>query len=135
MFFAIEAITGVVTKVLDKFVPDAKDRLEAEQLVLKSLLTASDAQIEVNKVEAASTNLFVSGWRPFVGWVCGGSLAYAAVGYSFLQWLVDMTAVLTATPVPAIPKPDTTITLEILMGMLGMGAFRTYEKTQGVANK
>lgn len=135
MLFAIDAITNAIGKVLDKFIPDAKDRAEAEQFVLRSLLSADASQVEVNKTEASSTSLFVAGWRPFVGWVCGGSLAYAAVGYSVLQWLIDFLGVLTQTTVPAVPKPDTTITLEVLLGLLGLGAFRTYEKTQGVAGK
>lgn len=125
-------MSGVVKPVLDKFVPDAKDRLEAEQLVLKGLLAADLAQMEVNKVEAANSNVFVSGWRPFIGWVCGASFAYAAVGFSLLNWVAAFANAYTQVNVPTFPQPDVTLTLEILTTMLGLGGMRTYEKLKGV---
>jgi hypothetical protein len=123
---------GTVKPILDKFVPDAKDRLEAEQLLLKSLMASDLAQVEINKVEAASVDRFVSGWRPFIGWVCGASLAYAVLGFSFLNWVLALAGLYTAHTVPTLPAPDVTITLEILMAMLGLGGMRTYEKLKGV---
>lgn len=125
-------MTGTVKPILDKFVPDAKDRLEAENLVLKALISSDTQQVELNKVEAANTSTFVSGWRPFIGWVCGASLAYAVIGYSFLNWLFLLVNGVTVADVPELPKPDTTITFEILMAMLGLGGLRTYEKLKGV---
>ena len=123
---------GVVKPVLDKFVVDADKRLEAEQLAIVHLQALNLAQIEVNKVEAASPNLFVSGWRPFIGWVCGGSFAYALIGNDILNWTLQVVSVYTAKPIPVIPEPDTTIVLEILFALLGFGGFRTYEKIRGV---
>ena len=125
-------MAGVVKPVLDKFVVDADKRLEAEQLAVVHLQALNLAQIEVNKVEATSQKLFVSGWRPFVGWVCGGSFAYALVGRDILNWSLELIAALTARPIPALPTPDTTIVLEILFALLGFGGFRTYEKIRGV---
>lgn len=125
-------MTGTVKPILDKFVPDASLRLEAEQLVLKGLLASDLAQVELNKVEAENQNVFVSGWRPFIGWVCGGSLAYAVLGYSFLNWILAFSATFTGHPVPALPAPDMTITFELLLAMLGLGGMRTYEKLKGV---
>ena len=90
-------------------------------------------QVEINKIEAANTNVFVSGWRPFIGWVCGVTLLYSVLGHAFLVWSLDVVSVFSSTPIPTIPKPDMTITFEILLAMLGLGGFRTYEKVKGVA--
>ncbi len=91
---------------------------------------ALKANIEVNKVEAASGNVFVSGWRPFVGWVGGFSLAYAAI----LEPLFRFGAVTLFGYKGLFPIIDTDITLQVLMGMLGLGAMRSYEKKNGVAS-
>lgn len=124
---------GVVKPALDKWIPDAKDRLEAENMVFKGLLTLDLGQLEVNKQEAAHANIFVAGWRPFIGWVCGASLAYAVIGFSFLNWILQLFTILSGHSVPVLPAPDTTITLEILFAMLGLGGMRTYEKLKNVA--
>jgi hypothetical protein len=132
---AISLFMGVVKPVLDKIIPDAKDRLEAEQLLLKSLLAADMGQLEINKQEAAHGSLFVAGWRPWIGWVCGASLAYAVIGFSFLNWILQVISQFTGHGLPMLPAPDTTITLEILMAMLGLGGLRTFEKVKHVATK
>lgn len=123
---------GTVQPILDKFIPDAQQRVEAEQLLFKSLLASDLAQVELNKVEAQHADLFVSGWRPFIGWICGASLAYAVIGYSFLNWALIAINPYTAHEIGQLPAPDTTITLEILMALLGLGGLRTYEKIKGV---
>lgn len=124
---------GVVKPVLDKFVPDADKRLEAEQLAMRQIQEITLGQQEINKAEAASPSMFVSGWRPFIGWVCGGSLAYAAIVHYALSWVLDVISIFSGQSLPPLPKPDLGITLEILAGMLGLGGLRTYEKMQGVA--
>lgn len=126
-------VQGAVKPILDKFVVDAKDRLEAENLILNSLIQSDRQQTELTKIEATHDSTFVSGWRPAVGWVCAASLAYAVIGYSFLNWVLLMVNGVTVTNVPELPKPDTTITLEILFAMLGLGGLRTYEKLKGVS--
>ncbi len=87
-------------------------------------------QTDVNKIEAASTNLFVSGWRPFVGWVCGFALAYVAILEPLLRFIAAMSGYEGSYPVI-----DTTITLQVLLGMLGLGGMRSFEKAKGVASK
>jgi len=87
------------------------------------------AQIEVNKQEAASVNLFVAGWRPAVGWICGAGLAYAAI----LEPLARFVAQVAFGYSGAFPAIDTSLTMQILAGMLGLGAMRTYEKSKGAA--
>lgn len=85
------------------------------------------AQIDVNKTEAASTSLFVAGWRPFTGWVCGLGLAYVAivepVGRFMAQVWFDYTG--------GFPVIDTSLTMQVLIGMLGLGALRSTEKVKG----
>ena len=77
---------GVVKPLIDKAWPDAKDRLEAEQFFFKQAHEINLGQIEINKLEAQSDSLFKSGWRPFVGWSCAGSLAYSVVVRDILNW-------------------------------------------------
>jgi hypothetical protein len=125
-------MTGTVKPILDKFVPDAKERLVAEQAIMNALLESDRLQADINKIEAANTSLFVSGWRPCIGWICGASLAYASIGYSVFNWVMAMVNPYTAHTMAQLPAPDTTITLEILMAMLGLGGLRTYEKLKGV---
>jgi hypothetical protein len=84
------------------------------------------AQAEVNKVEAASTDRFISGWRPFVGWVCGLGLAYAAL----LEPLMRFAAQVGLSYAGDFPPVDTTITLQLITGMLGLGGLRTFEKAK-----
>lgn len=131
---AVEGIMkGVVKPILDKFIPDAKDRLEAELLITKQLHEVDLEQIEVNKAEATNANVFVSGWRPFIGWVCGASFAYAVIGNDLLNWMLAFQQGFTGHVTPALPEPDLTMTFELLLGMLGLGGYRTYEKIKGVA--
>src|SRR5262245_54695630 len=123
---------GAVKPVLDKIIPDAQQRLEAEQLIFKQAPEISVGQIEINKIEAANPKTFVSGWRPFIGWVCGASFAYAVVGNDVLNWVMLVVSQFTGHVLPVLPEPDTTLTFEILMALLGMGGLRTYEKLKGV---
>ena len=126
--------SGVVKPILDKWIPDAKDRQEAELFFYKNAHEVVMAQNDVNKEEAKSSSIFVAGWRPWIGWVCGAALAYASIVYYLLQWTLDVLAIFSGQALPPLPKPDLGITLEILAGMLGLGWFRTKEKMNGVAS-
>lgn len=126
---------GTVKPILDKWLPDAKDRMEAELMYYKQAHEINLAQIGVNKEEAVSASLFVSGWRPFVGWVCGGSFAYAVVGNDVLNFILKLLGLWLAHDIPVLPKPDLTLVFELLLGLLGLGAMRTYEKLNNVASK
>lgn len=120
--------SGVVKPMLDKWIPDAAQRLEAEQFFFKQAHELNLAQIEVNKVEAQSDNLFKSGWRPFVGWACAGSLAYSVVVRDILNWGLGMAALFTERQIPVLPDPDVSLMFELLLALLGFGGLRTYEK-------
>ena len=79
-------------------------------------------QIEVNIQEAQHQSIFVAGWRPFVGWICGLGLAYQAILHNLIEWLSGIYGF----PVP--PAPDSDVLIYVLGGLLGLGALRTYEK-------
>jgi hypothetical protein len=128
-----------VLKILDTAITRIwPDKTEQEKMQLMAALQSMQAeydnaaqQLEVNKVEAASSDTFVSGWRPFIGWVCGFSLAYKFIFYPFIIFLCALSK--TQIEVSIIPVIDTGELMPILLGILGLGAMRTYEKYKGVA--
>jgi hypothetical protein len=127
----LELIVGPLFKVIDKIIPDpqakAQMQLELIRLQQSGELAQMTGQMEINKVEAASPDLFRGGWRPFIGWICGAGLLYQFLLRPLLGWLSGINGW-------AVPPPlemDTLLTL--LLGMLGLGAYRTAEKVKGVA--
>jgi hypothetical protein len=125
-------LIGPVTGLLDKFVEDKDQKAQlAHDLATMADRHAQElatAQIEVNKAEAASGSLFKGGWRPFIGWVCGGAFAY-----HFVLQPVIVFAVLTAgIDLPPLPEFDMASLMTVMMGMLGLGGLRTYEKQKGI---
>jgi hypothetical protein len=128
-------------KLLDRFFPDPAKRAEAQVELLRLQQTGELAhlasetdlakgQIAINVEEAKHSSFWVAGWRPCVGWVGAAGLAYAAI----LEPLARFVATL-AGYTGAFPVLDTTITMQLLFGLLGLGGFRTYEKSKGVAAK
>lgn len=118
-----------VGKIIDDLHTSDKERMDAElrekELDQRPVL----AQIEVNKTEAQHQSVFVSGWRPFIGWVCGCGFVYQYVARPLLPWALTVAGV---NDVPALPALDGSL-MELTVGMLGLGALRTFEKTKGVA--
>jgi hypothetical protein len=123
------AFSGIVKPILDKWIPDAKDRLEAEQTIMKAAFAIDLAQIGVNTAEAANPNVFVSGWRPFIGWTCGSAFAWQFVGEPVVTYVLLVSGV----HVPPIPQLDWSQMSVVLTGMLGLGAMRSYDKQQGTS--
>lgn len=118
-------------KIIERLFPDPAKKAEAELELLK-LTQSGDlqvvlAQLEINAKEAAHPSIFVAGWRPFVGWVCGFGLGYATIGHNLMVWL----AVVRDWPVP--PGVDTETLIYVLGAMLGVGALRTVEKVKKVS--
>lgn len=122
--------------ILDKLIPDPIARqaakvklLELEQAgqlaALDAELQLARGQLEVNKIEAASPDRFVSGWRPAVGWVCAAGFSYTVLLQPLLPWLFGG---------PALPDIPTEVLLTLLFGMLGLGGLRTAEKLKGAAS-
>jgi hypothetical protein len=129
MFPLLEALTPIVSKVLD-LIPDPNARQKAQMEMQAQLvqLAADQAaqQSKVNEVEAASSSLFVSGWRPFIGWVCGAAFAWNYALFPMVAWVVACFG----HSVPLRPVMDGNL-MELTLGMLGMGALRSFDKFQG----
>lgn len=134
------AVLDVGGKLIDRLWPDKAEAdkarlrlLEMQQTGELAALTAetdiAKAQIGVNEAEAGSQLAFVAGWRPWIGWVCGMALAYAAV----LEPLARFVAVVGCDYQGAFPAINTELTLQVLLGLLGLGGLRTFEKVRGVA--
>jgi hypothetical protein len=103
------------------------DKTEAEKQQLAAAVTLVQGQLEVNKMEAASPSVFTSGWRPFIGWVCGMACAWNWIGLPMAKF----GAAYIGHPIP-LSAADVGEMLPLLMGMLGLGGLRTYEKVKGV---
>jgi hypothetical protein len=129
-------IAGPVLGIIGKLIPDkaaaAAAQAQLQMMVsqgavteeLQQLTAITTAQTDVNKVEAASASIFVAGWRPYVGWVCGTGLAMEFIIGPLLTWATGH----------QFPKLDSPLMNSILGGMLGLGHIsRTVEKIQGVA--
>lgn len=127
----ILSIIEIGAKLLDKVIPDKDARERAQAELLKAAndqdFQLSLAQIRVNEEEAKSDNIFKSGWRPAIGWICVFGLAYNFVIYNLLLWLVA-TFSLNITP-PALMSD---ILMELVFAMLGLGSLRTFEKVKGI---
>ena len=128
----LSALIGPATELAGKFIQD-KDK--AAELA-HSLSTMADkhaqeamlAQVEVNKAEAESGSVFKGGWRPFIGWVCGAAFAYHFVLQPFILFGVAVAGV----TIPELPSFDMGSLMTVMMGMLGLGGLRSYEKKQGL---
>jgi hypothetical protein len=130
----LPSLLPAITEVLDRVVPDqaaaAKAKLEMEAKLLEAATQQAGQQAAINQVEAEHQSIFVSGWRPFIGWVCGAGLAWAFVVAPMLAWLLPVTGVVTALPVLQMEY-----LLELVVAMLGLGALRSFEKMKGVASR
>jgi hypothetical protein len=120
-------IINIVGKVADDLITSKEEIMKADLDVKKVDASLQVGQMEINKEEAKSKSLFVAGWRPAVGWICAFSLLYSAVIYSFMVFVAKICGYDEEFPVL-----DATITMQILFGMLGLGAYRTHEKIKGV---
>lgn len=127
-----DAVTPVVTKILD-FIPDPAQKLAAQQQLMTSLHAWDAQQIQVDAVEAANSSVFVAGWRPFIGWICGVAMAYKFVIQPFLVFILVASG--SKFDIKLLPVLDWTEMSTVLLGMLGLGGMRTYEKVQGVSTK
>ena len=128
----IDKLIGPITGLLDKFIPDADTKAKLAHSVATMAQNHAQelakAQLEVNKVEAAHKSLFVAGWRPFIGWTCGLGMFgnFITIPFSnFVLALFEYDIVIPLVPLETM--------MPVLMGMLGLGAMRTYEKKAGVS--
>lgn len=134
--------TSIVPGLIDKLFPDPAKAAEAklklfelqqsgELAQLKAETDLALGQLAINTEEARSASVFVSGWRPAVGWVCALAFAYAAI----FEPMARFVAAVWFNYSGAFPVIDATLTMQVLFGILGLGAFRSYEKSKGVASK
>jgi hypothetical protein len=130
----ISALLDVGSKVIDRVWPDpaqaASAKLELMKLQQSGELAQIAGQMDINKAEATNPSVFVSGWRPGIGWVCGAGFAVQFVVGPLAEW----GSALYGHPVK-FPQMDTGTMMPLLLGMLGLGGMRTAEKIQGVAAK
>ena len=130
----IESLIAPVTGLLDKFIEDKDQKAalahEISTMAERHAQELAKGQIEVNKMEAASSSMFVAGWRPAVGWIC-------ALGFASNFILIPMAnfALALASIDVQIPMIDTTQMMPVLMGMLGLGTLRTVEKVRKVSRE
>jgi hypothetical protein len=131
----ITAILGIGNKLIDHFFPDANQAAAAKLKLLEMQqngdLQVMASQMEINKIEAQNPSLFVSGWRPFIGWGCGIAFLYAALFEPFIRFVSTVIFKYNG----AFPVIDTQLTLQILLGLLGLAGMRSWEKKEGVASK
>ena len=124
-------VANFATNIVNKFFPDkSQEEKDALALEIQQLTLASQermGQAEVNKAEAANTSIFVAGWRPFVGWVCGSAFAWTFI----FAPMVSYGAALAGHAV-ALPALDLSQLSPVLMGMLGLSISRTVEKVNGI---
>lgn len=106
-----------------------KEIEQEQQSSLQDFLQKEDqGQMDVDKQEAASTSLFVAGWRPAVGWSCAAAFVYSFVVQPFAVFVIAC-AGLKVVP----PTLDLSTMMPVLLGMLGLAGMRTYEKVQGAS--
>ena len=120
--------------IIDRLFPDPAKKAQAELELLKMAqdgdLKTILAQLEINAREAQHPSIFVAGWRPFIGWVCGAAIAYRTVVYDWLLW-VQLTFFPQAAP---LPKPEIDeVMWELVFGLLGIAGLRSIEKVKGRA--
>ncbi len=136
----VDSVFNLASTVINKIWPDPATKAEAilklqeleqrgELAELAPATQLATGQLEINKIEAASSNLFVSGWRPAVGWVCCFSFAYILILQPFLLFL----CALFNKVIPTLPNIDTDLLGWALGGILGLGGMRTVEKVKGVS--
>lgn len=134
----VAGLVGPILEPLIDLIPNKNARAEAREKAEAQMVAAMtnlvQGQLDINKEEAKHASLFVAGWRPAVGWICGISLGWNFVVHPMLLWIAF---VLPDIPVDlsTAPQLDTGELMTVLLGMLGLGGLRTYEKRVGVARK
>jgi len=134
MINLISGLAGPVSAILDKFIEDKDQKAQLAHdiatMAERHAHEAVQAQLEINKKEAEHPSLFVSGWRPAVGWVCVLGMAGNFITIPFTNMILELLEYDVV-----IPLIDMETLLPVLLGMLGLGAMRTVEKVKQVERK
>lgn len=130
----LTALVPALGTLVDRLIPDkaAAERAKAdmEAALIKASNEAALAQVEVNKIEAGHSSVFVAGWRPAIGWVCAAALAWAFIIGPVLAWSLAVLGIR-----ESLPPIMTDNLFELVLAMLGLGGLRTFEKMRGVARQ
>jgi hypothetical protein len=127
------SIFDIGKTLVERLVPDPKAKAEAlrhlAELQQSGDLATMAQQADIDEIEAANPNVFIAGWRPFIGWICGGGLAIQFIVGPLVEWA----SALGGHPT-RMPTLETGTLTTLLIGMLGLGGMRTVEKLQGAAD-
>jgi hypothetical protein len=127
----LSGISGLINTIRGKSPEDAMKLAELTAKyqgdILQADIAAQQGQMEVNKVEASSSSVLVAGWRPYIGWVCGTAFAINFVVGPLASWATSLFGHSVIFPVL-----NMTELMPVLMGMLGLGGMRSWEKVNGV---
>lgn len=135
----IPSLMPALGTLIDRLIPDKaeaeKARLDMEAALQQAAVQGDLAQVEVNKIEAGHSSVFVAGWRPFIGWVCGVALGL----YYIPMFIIGMGLWIWACVQGGqlVPRPELGVAeiIGLVMSLLGMGALRSFEKVRGVARQ
>lgn len=116
-----------VGNALDKLFTSDEEKLTKQEILERTKQNPTLWQVELNKIEASHRSIFVAGWRPFIGWVCGFSFAYHFIVQPLLLFIAAAFGSEISTPVFDMDSLFT-----VLMGMLGLGGLRSLEKSRGL---
>ena len=141
---AVGKLATALDPLINRFFPDPQKALEFRNEMMKTLVTSDVAQLEVNKAEAASGSLFVAGWRPFIGWICGIALGLVYIPkaivltiiWTYQAWTIVSVwhGIGVMQPLPAYPDLGVTDLIGLLASLLGMAALRSADKAKGVSS-
>lgn len=130
------ALEPFVNKIL-ALIPDKNAREQAKEefdvQILGALSSLVEGQLDINKEEAKHVSIFVAGWRPAIGWICGIGLLWNFIVQPILMWIAFMNP--GATDLLLAPRLELGELMTVLLGMLGLGGLRTYEKRLGIDTK
>jgi holin (3TMs family) len=135
MWSFLQPLVGPIINKLVDLIPDpnarAKAKEEFERELLAAVTQASQAQTKINEIEAGHSSIFVAGWRPFIGWVCGIGLLWAFILQPIFIWSI----VTFGLDVKDVPEINSDALYQLVLAMLGMGGLRTFEKMKGVSRE
>jgi len=133
MWGFLQPLVGPIVNKLVDLIPDpnarAKAKEEFERELLAAVTQASQAQTKINEIEAGHSSIFVAGWRPFIGWVCGVGLLWAFILQPIFVWSITVFDL----GVTSVPQINSDGLYQLVLAMLGMGGLRTFEKMKGVS--
>lgn len=127
MTFGIGDAVAAGLKVIDKFIPDPQEKIKAEQALRDDLLAWDKMQSDINVEEAKHSSLFVSAWRPAIGWTCAFAFSFIYVVGPLITW----GSTLVGRPIP-LPSFDIDALMSLTMALLGMAGLRSWEKSKGL---